>query len=224
MLELARLSGMNVADSRLLSKDQQRPILLARRFDREGDIRMPFASAMTFAGLSDGRTHRDAFSYADLVGLTAKVSVQPKADCFELWRRMTFNAVAGNTDDHLRNHGFIRYAEGWRLSPAYDLNPNNMQIAKRSHALAFMPGDTRPSLDLCIEIAGFFNVDKSLVDQGLAKLADALSQWESVAQKNGLSREERGRMSSSFEHSESEQLKSQHLKIASSKKRSIKRS
>ena len=202
MLDLAGRAGIDVARHRLLNKDDARPILLLERFDRDVAGRIPFASAMTLAGLRDGQ----AASYGELASIVSSLSSHTKLDCLELWRRMVFNAMTGNTDDHLRNHAFLRDGNGWRLSPAYDLNPSNEPFERRAHALAFLPGENRPSLALCMEIASFFHLEKRQADEVLQRIGSALQQWRAIASKNGLTESEIKRKSAAFEHQDSERL------------------
>ena len=202
LLDLAQRAGISAARHRLLNKDDERPILLLERFDRTDAGRIPFASAMTLAGLCDGQ---DA-SYGELASVVSSLSSQSKLDSFDLWRRMVFNAMTGNTDDHLRNHAFLRDRQGWRLSPAYDLNPSNEPFERRTHALAFLPGESKPSLDLCKEMAAFFNLDKRQVEHGLKAIGSALAQWRALAKQNGLTESEIKRKAAAFEHQDSERL------------------
>jgi len=208
MLDIAQKAGIPVAEHRLLNKGEERPILLLERFDRNDAGRIPFASAMTLSGLHDGQDS----SYGELASIVSSLSSQPKMDSLDLWRRMTLNAMTGNTDDHLRNHGFLRDRQGWRLSPAYDLNPNNQPFERRSHALAFLPGESKPSFDLCREMAGFFNLDKRQVEHALKCIGPALAQWREIAKRNGLTEGEIKRQATAFEHRDSERLISLSLK------------
>ncbi|WP_419624733.1 type II toxin-antitoxin system HipA family toxin [Thiolapillus sp.] len=202
MLDLAQKAGIPTARHRLLSKNAERPILLLERFDRREAERIPFASAMTLAGLRDGQ---DA-SYGELAGVVASLSSRSKMDSFDLWRRMVFNAMTGNTDDHLRNHAFLRDLQGWRLSPAYDLNPNNEPYTRRAHTLAFLPGENKPSLELCQAMAPYFNLDKKQVDHGLKAIGAALKSWKTIAKSNGLTDNEIQRKADAFEHEDGVRL------------------
>jgi serine/threonine-protein kinase HipA len=123
-----------------------------------------------------------------------------------MWTRMTFNAMTGNTDDHLRNHGFLRNRAGWRLSPAYDLNPDPKPFERRAHALPFLPGEHHPSLEVCIKIAPFFNIGKDQVNAGLQRVNNALDGWQAAASRNGLAENEIRRMADAFEHEGREKL------------------
>lgn len=205
MLDLAEIAGIRAAQRTLLNAHAERPVLLVRRFDRNAQGRVHFASAMTLSGL--GETDRDTYSYADLAGVVNVASTQPKADSLELWTRMTFNAMFGNTDDHLRNHGFMAEGGHWRLSPAYDLNPTVIPLARRRHALAFMPGEFAPSLALCREVGGYFNLSDQEMDEAQVLLGRAFDQWRFVARRNGLSASECRVMEHSFEHEDAERLR-----------------
>jgi serine/threonine-protein kinase HipA len=211
MLDLAGKAGIPVATHRLLDKDGERPVLLVERFDRNDAGRVPFASAMTLAGLREGQE----FCYAELASVISAYSSQPKLDRYDLWRRMTFNAMTGNTDDHMRNHGFLRSRQGWRLSPAYDLNLNNEPLERRAHALAFEPGENRPSLALCKELAEYFGLDEKQIEHGLNMLGKALHEWRKTAQQNGLTANEINRIAAAFEHRDSEKLVARHCHAGS---------
>jgi len=123
-LTLAKKAGITVPEGRVETVSNK-PVLLLRRFDREGRRRIPFLSAMNMLGSKDNETR----SYLEIVDALRQHGAAPKADMEALWRRLVFNILISNTDDHLRNHGFL-YAgqEGWRLSPAYDLNPQPTDI------------------------------------------------------------------------------------------------
>jgi serine/threonine-protein kinase HipA len=116
-----------------------------------------------------------------------------------MWKRMTFNALTGNTDDHLRNHGFLRDRTGWHLSPAYDLNPNPKPFSERFHLLPFLPGKHHPSLELCLEVTSYFKVDAHQIDEGLETIKKALERWQEVARQNGLTENEMEQMAGAFE-------------------------
>lgn len=126
-LELARRSGLDVPDFRL-EHIAGRAVIILRRFDRAGEIRIPFLSAMSMIGASDNEQH----SYLELVDALRQYGAAPDKDAEELWRRVVFNILISNTDDHLRNHGFLyEGARGWRLSPVYDVNPVPTDIKER---------------------------------------------------------------------------------------------
>nr|WP_242482661.1 HipA domain-containing protein [Thiocystis violacea] len=204
MLDLARTAGLRVAKHRLLNADGERPVLLVERFDRQQEGRLPFASAMTLAARDEQTA--DTASYLELADVIKATSTQPKLDLVELWRRMTFNAVCGNTDDHLRNHGFLRKPQGWRLSPAYDLNPDRQDLERRRHALSFDGEQRRPSLQLCLDLADYFGVNTAMQTHALGALRKALESWQDLAKRNGLRGDEIKRMAGAFSHAAAEQV------------------
>jgi serine/threonine-protein kinase HipA len=124
--ELAKACGIHAPDARLLQFFGKHHTFLSKRFDRIKDKRMHFASAMTLLGYQDGADFHDGLSYLDIVAFIIQQGALMKADLEQLWRRVVFNILVSNTDDHLRDHGFILTNNGWQLSPAYDMNPNEM--------------------------------------------------------------------------------------------------
>lgn len=201
---MAQQAGIRTTDYRLLNADNEHPILLVRRFDRKGKQRIPFMSAMTM--LERDENSRDGASYIELSDALTRYSSQPRLDKFELWQRMTFNAMAGNIDDHLRNHGFLREQQGWRLSPAYDINPTNETFERRAHQLSFDGSSSRPSLATCIELAAFFGLTQEETNIALAKIGNAIENWQATAKKNGLRSQELKRMENSFVHQDTKKL------------------
>lgn len=143
MLRLARDCGVHSAQSRVVSV-AGRDILLVKRFDREkvagGYHRARMISGLTMLGAEDTPQHRDRWSYVLLAEELRRVSAQPRDDASELFRRMVFNALISNTDDHPRNHAAIARDRNWRLSPAYDLTPS-MPISQERRDLAMICGD-----------------------------------------------------------------------------------
>jgi len=114
------IKTQNPVNLGILEEITGRPAALIQRFDRIGETRIPFLSAMSLLGLNDG----DTATYTDIAEGIRMYSSAPTADLHELWRRVVFGLMIGNLDDHLRNHGFLYHGDGkWRLSPAYDLNP-----------------------------------------------------------------------------------------------------
>ena len=141
-LTLAKKAGITVPDARVETV-AGKPVLLLRRFDRDGNRRIPFLSAMSMLGSKDNETR----SYMEIVDALRQHGAAPKADMEALWRRVVFNILISNTDDHMRNHGFLYEGpDGWRLSPAYDLNPVPTDIKPRILSTAINEEDTTASL------------------------------------------------------------------------------
>ena len=160
--EMAALCGLNVPDAKLENFSKTGSTFLTRRFDRDGKQRIHFASAMTLLGKTDGAGAQDGSSYLDIASVIRKYGAAPRKDLLELWRRIVFNMAVSNTDDHLRNHGFLLSNEGWKLSPAYDMNPN-----AEGNALALDVDEHSSAIDfaLALSVARWFDVtDKQAVE------------------------------------------------------------
>jgi serine/threonine-protein kinase HipA len=195
-VELARSAGIEVPDS-TLEIVQDRPVLIMQRFDRDGaNRRIPFISAKTALGASDG----DVRSYIELLDLLRQDGVAPDRDAAQLWRRMAFNVLISNTDDHLRNHGYLREPGGWRLAPAYDLNPMPVDVKPRHHALTLDETDDTSSIETVMSVTGYFALKDPEAKQILAEVVSAVLAWREVAARNGLTGAQIDRMASAFEH------------------------
>ena len=118
---MARKVGLITPDTKCRKLSKSGTTFFSKRFDRNGTRRVHYASAMTMIGAKDGE---DFHSYLEIAEFISANSADPVADLHELWGRMAFSSLIGNTDDHLRNHGFLLTSHGWRLSPMFDVNPN----------------------------------------------------------------------------------------------------
>ena len=205
-LALAKRAGIAVPAWRLEAV-LKKPVLMLRRFDRGAAERIPFMSALTAVQGSDN----EARSYLDIVSAIRRGGSQVDADLRQLWRRVVFNVLVSNTDDHLRNHGLLRdgdghgYATGWRLSPAYDLNPMPIDVRPRVHALAIDESDTTASLETVLAVAPAFGIAKLAEARSIAKeVGAAVARWRTAAAAHGIGRAEIERMASAFEHDDLE--------------------
>src|SRR5712692_1881817 len=195
-LTLAAKAGIPVPRWRLQTV-AGKPILLLRRFDREQGMRVPFVSAMSMLEAKDN----EARSYLEFVDVLRQHGAAPKDDMHDLWRRIVFSILISNTDDHLRNHGFLWAGPaGWRLSPAYDLNPVPVDIKPRVLTTAIDLDDGTASLKLAIEVAAYFELAPDEARQIAAEVGQAVAKWRKVAAKLGLTPGEIDRMASAFEH------------------------
>ncbi len=178
-MTLAAAAGIKVAEATLLDL-AGRPVSLITRFDRDEDRRIPFISAMTLLGLSDG----DEATYTDIAEVIRMYSSAPTEDLHELWRRIVFNVLVGNLDDHLRNHGFLYdHDNKWRLSPAYDLNP--VPLTEKARELTTWISEEGPDadLDLARAAAPYFALDMVRADAIIAEVAAALDGWQQIARQ-----------------------------------------
>jgi serine/threonine-protein kinase HipA len=194
-LDLARDAGVTVPDSQLIRIGDQH-VLIVDRFDRRGTARIGYASAMTMLEARDG----DQRSYLEIAAVIEERSAAATADLHQLWRRMAFSIMISNTDDHLRNHGFLHEnGESWSLSPAFDLNPNpNPGPKDLSTAIDF--DDARASVETLLGVADYFRLDASEALNVLAEVTRATTSWRRVAQTHGLTQREIGDMEPAFEH------------------------
>jgi serine/threonine-protein kinase HipA len=183
--ELAQRCGITVPDARLMQIGGGYHTFLVKRFDRRGENRRFFASAMTMLG------HRDTedASYLELAEFLATYGETENIahDLEELFTRVAFNVATANRDDHLRNHGFIRSPAGWRLAPAFDMNPS---FRKEEHALALDLHDRRPDMKVVLSTAGFYRLGSSRAKKIVVEVSTAVGEWRTRARKLGLSRPE----------------------------------
>ena len=184
--DLAKMCSLNVPESKLETFSKLGSTFIVKRFDRDGEKRIHFASAMTMLGKTDGASSTDGSSYLDIAGFIKSNGISPKRDLKELWMRIVFSMAVSNTDDHLRNHGFILTKKGWELSPLYDVNPTPYGDEL---ALNVNSDDSSISIDLAIESAHHF----ALSVEEATKLAESITttvrdNWEKLATKYGLSR------------------------------------
>ena len=195
-LSLARRSGIEVADWRLEQIAGQR-VLILRRFDREGARRVPFLSAMSMLGADD----REQRSYLEIADALRRHGVAAKRGLAELWRRVVFSILVSNTDDHLRNHGFLYDdGQGWRLSPAYDLNPTPTHIRPRVLRTHIDEYDGTASLDRALPTAEYYGIDLGQAKRIGGEVAQAVSGWRAEAAGLGASARSIALMESAFAH------------------------
>lgn len=194
--ELAREAGLRVGVARTEAFSQAGATFLIRRFDRAGAERIHFASAMNLLGYQDGDGAKTGASYLDLVDWIERNGADVEADLEELWRRIVFNICVHNTDDHLRNHGFLLGAQGWHLSPVYDVNP---QPWPGGLALNVDDASNACDLDLARSVGRYFRLSNKRQDQILSEVRSSLAQWRECAFSLGISRSEVEQMKIAFE-------------------------
>jgi serine/threonine-protein kinase HipA len=191
--ELARLCGLNVPEARLESFSSNGDTFIVKRFDRVGDQRIHFSSAMTLLGQNDGAT---GSSYLDIVDFIKTNGSNPKNDLIELWKRIVFSMAITNSDDHLRNHGFLLTDTGWKLSPLYDVNPVPYGDTL---SLNVSEDDNSIDIELALETAAFYDIASSDAELMAHKILSIVrDNWERVAKENGLNRAAALRMKPAF--------------------------
>lgn len=188
-LELARRAGCCVAEARLEHLDGQ-VILMSKRFDRAGDTRIHFSSAMNLLALRDGQHS----SYAEIADLMQQIGGDPK----ELFRRMVINIMINNVDDHLRNHGFLRADRGWELSPTYDINPISKFEKAPLLSTAIIPEEFEASVEIAVDNCEFFNLRSAEAAHICEEARCAVATWPEVARAAGATKREIEAVESAF--------------------------
>ena len=178
---LAQRAGVQVPEARTLRLGGEFHTFCVRRFDRAGGRRRFYASAMTLLRkpASEGASYLELAQFLRQRGDARHV----KADLEQLFRRVVFNVAIGNRDDHLRNHGFLLGDEGWRPSPAFDLNPS---IDKAEHVLNIDDLDPRPSLATALSTASFYGLDAARASTVADEILAALAPWRTLAREAGI--------------------------------------
>jgi serine/threonine-protein kinase HipA len=202
-LALAERSGIRVPRHEL-HQIGDHAVLISWRFDRALEHRIPFLSALSLLQAKDG----DRASYPEIVDELARHGARATDDSAELYRRMVFNILISNVDDHLRNHGFLWAGrEGWILSPAYDLNPTPVDQKARILTTNISLEDGTCSIDLALEQAGLFGLSDSRARHIVQEVGAAVSGWRAVAASVGETRTVIERLASAFEHEDLEQAR-----------------
>jgi serine/threonine-protein kinase HipA len=191
MLTLAKSCGISVAESRVLPV-ARKDVLLVKRFDREkvegGYLRYRMVSALTLLRADESVTDRAKWSYVGLVEELRRVCANPKKDAAELFRRMCFNALISNTDDHPRNHAILAKDQHWKLSPAYDLTPSK-HVSEEHRDLAMTVGDLgryASAQNLLSQCKRFF-LDQPEAENIITTMeAQVAKNWRKIARSAGV--------------------------------------
>lgn len=194
--ELAQKVGITIAEATAKKYNSKQHTYLTKRFDRttEGK-RIHFSSAMTLLGYTDGASAEDGVSYLELVEFIIQNGANVKKDLTELFCRIVFSIAVSNTDDHLRNHGFILTKQGWVLSPAYDINPNPYGVGLK---LNISEEDNSLDFDLALSAAPYFGLIEKDASDIIRNIKSVVSKWEEIATKYQIPKSEREMMSSAF--------------------------
>lgn len=175
-------AGIRMAETRLMPGTAYN-ILLSKRFDRRVDgKRIHFASALTLLGLSDGDNASTGKGYLDIVDFIIQHAHNVEWNLEELYRRIAFNIIVGNSDDHFRNHGFMLSRKGWELSPAYDINPTLQEY----QSLLINPTSNEADLNILFESSELYMLPKDKAKQIISEVKEAMSSWQAVAAAIGL--------------------------------------
>ncbi len=186
--QMANDFGIHMVECRAEIFSSSQHTFLTKRFDRSINDRLHFASAMTLLGYKDGHNHNEGGSYLEIIELIEQYGAAPTEDIRQLWKRIVFSVAVSNTDDHLRNHGFLLIPKhGWKLSPAFDINPLpdgqglSLNIDEIDNSLSF---------DLCMAVHPYFRWQETEAMKEIEKMKEILKTWEVRAKKMKLNRTE----------------------------------
>lgn len=194
--ELARRSGLSVPESKVEIFSRSGHTFLSKRFDRtQNGERIHFASAMTLLGYTDGTDFKDGANYLEIAEFLMQNGADVNNDLEEVWRRIVFSICTKNTDDHLRNHGFLLTDRGWKLSPAYDLNPNP---SGNGLTLNISLTDNSLDLELAMEVRSFFRLTDKRAMEIIENVKKEVKNWQRIAENVRISRQEQEMMSQAF--------------------------
>lgn len=194
--KLAQRAGIVVANASARRFGSQQHTFLTRRFDRtETGERLHFASAMTLLNHNDGDAATTGASYLELVEFLSKEGANATDDLEQLWRRIVFFICVSNTDDHLRNHGFMLQPKGWALAPGYDMNPVPTGDGLQ---LNISESDNTQDLDLALSVIEYFRLKKPQAEKIIEDVTTAVNEWRAVASTAGIAKGEQDRVSHAF--------------------------
>ena len=193
-LTLAKQCGLNVQEWSI-QKSGKKNVILLKRFDRKGNVRIPFLSAMSMLNAVDNDSQ--IHSYLDIADAIRQYGSNPSVDLIELWKRMVFSILISNTDDHLRNHGFLYTGSfGWKLSPLYDVNPSPDN--KNILSTYITQTDNAQDIELALSVCEYFDLDINSAKQIINDLKSVIKNWQNVAKQLGLNKSEIDKMESAF--------------------------
>ena len=192
---LAVRSGIHMSECKIQKVAGEYHTFFTKRFDRNLENRIHFASAMTMTGNNESTLKDKEASYLDIAEFIQFNVSDSKAELHQLWRRILFSILISNTDDHLRNHGFLWMDGTWKLSPAYDINPS---IDKNGLSLNIDMYDNSLSIDLLVSVAPYFQLHEKECKIIINEVREVVSQWESEAKNIGVSRAEISLMRPAF--------------------------
>ncbi|MDR0723569.1 MAG: HipA domain-containing protein [Endomicrobium sp.] len=193
-LTLAKTAGIITPQWRI-ENVLKNPVLIEKRFDRTTKSRIPFLSSMSMLGAADNETP----SYLEIAYAISRYGSQPNKDLAELWRRIVFNVLLSNSDDHLRNHGFLyEHQKGWKLSPIYDINPTPTSIKPRILSTTIDFNNNEASLDLALSVIEDFRLTEEQAHGIVKDVVNAVTKWQKVAKQVGLKESDIEKISSCF--------------------------
>ena len=200
-LTLARLAGIRAAEAELALSSSDHPVALIKRFDRRSGGRVPYISVRT----AIQATGSEPGYYSDIADAIRMISHDAQSDLTELWKRIIFTILVGNTDDHLKNHGFLYVRDGlWRLSPAFDINPQPQRHRHMETGISPLSG-FEPSITAAIEQSPLFGIEETAARNLARTMAQIVhAQWKPCLRQQGLRDPTLAAYAPAFEHVEME--------------------
>ncbi len=195
--QLAIKAGIEMAECKIEKVSGKFHTFFTKRFDRVKNKRIHFTSAMTMTGNNENIIKDNPPSYLDIAEFIQYNESNNTKDLHQLWRRLVFNIAISNTDDHLRNHGFILHEDGWKLSPAFDINPS---IEKDGLALNIDTSSNLLDIDLALSVGEYFQLNEKEMANILKEVQKSVKSWKSIALKIGIKKSEIALMSSAFRY------------------------
>lgn len=194
--KLASQCGITVPEAKINRFTGKHHTFMSKRFDRtiKGE-RIHFASAMTLLGYNDGADSTDGVSYLEMAAFLIRHGASVTDDLEQLWRRILFNIMVSNTDDHLRNHGFLLTSRGWVLSPAFDMNPNEQGTGLH---LNISETDNYLDVSLALNVAKYFKINSDNATRILKKMTLVIRNWRTIAKLTGIPSNEIELMKNAF--------------------------
>ncbi|MBE7476009.1 MAG: HipA domain-containing protein [Ignavibacteriales bacterium] len=193
---LAAKCGINITEAKVEKfSNHHHHTFLVKRFDRIKKERIHFTSAMTMLGYTDDNDSHAGASYLEIADFIIKYGARVNEDLRELWKRIVFSICVSNTDDHLRNHGFILSEKGWMISPAFDINPDETGTGL---SLNISGNDNSLSFELALEAAEYFRLDIDEAEKIADEIKSNVSSWKAVAEKYGISEREQSSIEKAF--------------------------
>mgnify|MGYP003435947488 FL=1 len=184
---LAKESGLNCSESKVIKAGNKYHTLLSKRFDRTADNkRIHYASAMTMLGLKDGCNANTGNGYLDIVNYIIKNCCNVDYNLKELYRRVAFNISIGNSDDHFRNHGFLLTPQGWTLSPAFDINPS----LSKEQSLLINSYTSKSDLNILLDSCEEYMLNHNTAKQIIEEVLKGISKWKLLANKINIPQSE----------------------------------
>lgn len=192
---LAKDAGIHMSESKIQKIYNPYHTFFTKRFDRQGSKRIHFASAMTMTGYNENILRESSASYLDIAEFITNYGCNIDENLKQLWRRIVFNIMISNTDDHLRNHGFILTKNGWILSPAYDINPS---IDKSDLAININTEENALDIDLAKSVGEYFRLSSTEMDKIIDEVHQSTKNWRNIASQIGIPRKEQDLMQNAF--------------------------